>query len=71
MNEHLITKNANLHGCTTLTCNMVDRIEANSKSAYFQWIFSLPASGNLLNSVPIFSRKHCIVVHIQSWACNQ
>lgn len=49
---------------------MVDRIEANPKSAYFQWIFSLPASGNLLNSVPIFICKHCIIVHIQSWACN-
>lgn len=49
---------------------MVHGIKANPKSSNFQRILSLPAPGDLLNSIPVLNSEHRIIVDIQRRTCN-
>lgn len=50
------------------TCDVINRVEANSKSSDFVWVIDLATSSCLLNSFPVVISKHCIVVGIKSRA---
>lgn len=46
---------------------MVNRVEADPKSAHFGWIILFDASSCSLNALPVLLSKGCIIECVESW----
>lgn len=55
---------------TSFTSYVINRVETDSKSPNFVWVVDLATSSRLLNSVPVFISKNCIVVGVESRTCG-